>query len=85
MSEHEVAVLGAKLDSVLEAVGELKEQNKVFSDKMYTLDTRVSLLSAEHCRIQEQKKEAKRPWYNIVPSIIQGLIIALLIYVLALK
>ena len=85
MSAPEVAVLNAKLDTLIEDMVELKQQNKAFSERLYGVEGKVTLLNAEHCRIQEAKKDARKPWYSIIPGIVQALTIAALIYAMSLR
>jgi len=85
MSAPEVAVLNAKLDMVIEAIDELKTQNKAFAERLYSVESKVAHLSTEHCRIQEEKKDARKPWYSVIPNVLQAVIIAILIYALALR
>lgn len=85
MSAPEVAVLNAKLDMVITAIDELKAQYKDTSTRLTSVEGKLAHLSLEHCRIQEEKKDARKPWFSVIPSVVQGLIIAILIYALALR
>jgi len=85
MSTAEVTVLNAKLDMVIETINEIKADNKKINGRLTSVEGKVALLNSEHCRIQEQKKDAKRPWYSVVPTIVSSLAVLVLAIVLALK
>lgn len=85
MSASEVAVLNAKLDMVIETLAELKEQNRHFTARMNAAEGDLAILRNEHKCIQESKKDARKPWLNIIPNIVQWAIIAILSYALVTK
>jgi hypothetical protein len=92
MSTPEVERIMGKLEGVGDSIEALREQYKTFdfelkeqNRRLYSVEGKLDKLTTDHCRIQEEKSRRRTPWYSIIPSVVSGITLAFLLYLLAMK
>lgn len=82
---EELKAIGLSLNTLtgrFDALEDKVDKHNGLIDRMYAVESKLDKLCTDHCRIQNEKEKKKINWSAILQTIISGVTVGLLLYLI---